>query len=266
MKRKTGVIDSIQMSKEGTRELVNKNVTLIKKIIKSKMSLYPLNFKVVFKKFVDEIKVNNCEMIRDIPTQYTFETYLESLIKKFLIKEAYFALEEECIQRRIWKDLKTPDKNDFNRIEIIDFVTARIEKNDLEKLNNFREKARFKTFLTSIVSFQIADYWRDHYKVKKRIEKYGRELSERYNIDRDDPLTGLIRSEDEEIKEKITDVLAAKRQEANGGDWVAFEMFYYEDMSLIAIARTFKTSVYKVKKRIMILRDSIIAEVLRKIK
>jgi RNA polymerase sigma factor (sigma-70 family) len=265
----TGNIEAIapmHMSKEEAGELVDKNIKRIKKIIKSKLGIYPLDFKAVFRKFLDEIKVNGFEMIRAIPVQYTFEAYLESLIKKALIKESYFKLAEECIGERIRKELNTQGKYGFTCLEIIDFVTTRIEKNNLEPLNKFREEAGFKTFLISIVSIQIANYWRDHYRVKNKIEKYGLELSEQYNIDRNDPLIRLIRFEAEEIKGKITDVLAAKRQEVDSDEWVAFEMFYYEGMSWSAIARTFDTTEYKVKKKVYNLRDGIIAEILRKVK
>lgn len=266
MKKRTDAIDSIQMSKQEAGELVNKNLKRIRKIIKSKMSLYSLNFKTVFEKFIKEIKEKDYEMIRRMPSQDKFETYLESMIKKFLIKEAYFALVEECIHKRISNKLKTSNTSDFNYMEIVDFVTTRIEKNDLEKLYRFREKAMFKTFIHAIVSHQLGDFWRSRYKIKEKIDAFGHELSEQYNIDRDDPLLRLIRSETEEIKEKITEVLTVKQQEADQNEWVAFEMFYYEGMSLISIARTFKTSEYKAKKMIANLRNNIISEVLKEIK
>lgn len=262
---KNKAVDLIQYSKEQAEGLVNKNIKFIKKFIKSKMKVYPLNFKMAFKNFVEEIKANDYEMIRGMPAECAFETYLESLIKKFLIKESYFSLEEECIQKRIQKALKNPDKNDLKYLEMRDFITMEIEKNDLEKLNKFREEARFQNYLNAIVGIQMANYWRLHFKIKGKIEKYGPELTELYNIDKDDPLTRLIGSEAEEIKEKIAEALNRKRLETDAKEWVAFDMFYYEDASLSAIAGTLKTSSYKVKKMIRRRRDSILSEVQREI-
>ncbi|MCP5103749.1 MAG: sigma-70 family RNA polymerase sigma factor [bacterium] len=266
MKSKNKMIGSIQISKEEAGTLVKKNTGLIKKIIRKKTGIYSLDFKTTFNRFIGEIKGNDYQKIREMSPPDSFETHLQSLIKKFLVKEAYFSLEEECIQTRILNTLKNPDKNNFNCMEMKDFVTAEIEKNNLEKLYKFREEANVKTFLISIVSFQIVNFWRDREKKTAKIKKHGPELSEFYNIDKNDPLSTLIRSEDDALKKKIAAAAARIRAAADANERVAFDMFYRHGAHFSEIARTLNTSVYKVKKMIRKLSSGIITEVKRKIK
>jgi len=139
------------MKEEQAAELVDKNLKRIKKTIKNKAAVYSLDFKITFERFVEELKANDYEMVRKIPGTGEFENHLTDMIKNFLVRQAYFAKEEEDFIRKIVT--KVSKKNEiplsFND-EIVTFLNEKFEEGSLIKLKEFKEKSKFTTFLYKV--------------------------------------------------------------------------------------------------------------------
>ena len=136
------------MKEKQAAELVNKNLKRIKKAIKNKAAVYTLDFKITFKRFVEELKANNYEIVRNIPETVEVETYLTDLIKSFLIRQAYFTKEEEDYIQKVVTNVSKEYKFPLSfGPGIVNDVKEKIEEGKLNKLTKFRESSKFTTFL-----------------------------------------------------------------------------------------------------------------------
>jgi len=60
----------VQMRVEQAAELLEKNIKLIKIILKSKVETYSLRFKPAFREFIEKLKANDLKIVRKILSPY----------------------------------------------------------------------------------------------------------------------------------------------------------------------------------------------------
>jgi RNA polymerase sigma-70 factor (ECF subfamily) len=239
-----------QMSREEAAEWLGKNLKMIKRNIKTKQGIYPLDPKATFKTFIAEISEEDFKAIRQHPRQGSLETYLKEQIKNFMINRAYFHLEQEdFFQKTVTKLLKDMGSSLFLHSEITAFVTEELEKNLLKRIKKFEERSKFTTFLFTIIRRLIIDYYRRH-KEKAPIIRYepsktiDRLLKSKYT-----PEKYIIKPDEKEVKKKIAELVDKKVEELDAKEKVAFKIFYHADVpNYCEIARILGTSRFKAKK------------------
>ena len=173
-----GVSDKVYCwSKEKAEKIFKKNLRHIKHTIERKINIYkPLKVETTYPELLEWIQDEEFKVIREIPTGFKVKTFLDDLIKNFLIERAYYALAEKYIRNRMMKKLDVSDPNDIRILEIADFIMKEIEKDGLARLKNFEERAEFKYFLGMVVTRLWYDFLREHYQTKKNLTKFLKEL------------------------------------------------------------------------------------------
>lgn len=219
----------MRLSKEQGEKVLKHHLKYIKRSIKKKISLYaPLEFEPTCNTFIQWVK---------IPVDGEVETHLNHLIKGFLIENTYYAL-EEYIQRVLMKKLGISDPNDIRVLEIGDYVKEKLEKDGLKKLKGFKEKSKFKTFLTTAVIHLLYDFWRQKRSKEENVTKYAPEFNALFDSPVDDPLSRLIQLEDEQFKNKAAELLPQILDKLDDKEKLAIKLKYEKNMKLSAIART----------------------------
>jgi RNA polymerase sigma factor (sigma-70 family) len=257
------------MNEEQGAEQVNKNLKRIKKTIKNKVAIYDLDFKTTFKRFVEELKANDYEMVRNIPDIGELENHLMDLIKNFLIRQAYFKKEEEDFIGKIVT--KVSKKNEiplsFNDV-IVTFLNEKFEEGSLIKLKEFKEKSKFTTFLYKVIRNQTIDYVRKYKRINIPEEItvppgiidtiYGSNVG---------PEEYMIREEEETIIKKIAELLPQKVEKLDIKEKIAFKIYYYENITnLSRIARDLGITRHKADAMIKRAWNEILSEIKKEIK
>jgi RNA polymerase sigma factor (sigma-70 family) len=257
------------MNEKLAAELVNKNLKWIKKIIKNKVAIYDLDFKITFKRFVEELKANDYEMVRKIPGTGEFENHLTDMIKNFLVRQAYFAKEEEDFIRKIVT--KVSKKNEiplsFND-EIVTFLNEKFEEGSLIKLKEFKEKSKFTTFLYKVIRNQAIDYVRKYKNINIPEEiTVPPEIIDTIYGSNVGPEEYMIREEEETIMNKIAELLPQKVEKLGFKEKIAFKIYYYEDITnLSRIARDLGITRHKADAMIKRAWNEILSEIKKEIK
>lgn len=237
------------MDKEQAEEILKKYLKHIKNAIKNRINIYdPLDFKTAFEAFLQWAKKEEYKVIREFPGEPDFETYLNDLIRQFLVEKAYFSLlfeDQDLVEnyvRKILTNYSIPLNLDW---EIAVFVRERLEtqKKVAAVKRGFKEGSKFKTYFYTICINLVRDYQKKNYpqdgdKVIKKVEP-----NEGNNIDKfpSDSPTPLTAAEISEIKERV-DKLPDKEK-------LAIKLYYYDGITNFnMIGRSLKTSRYKAKK------------------
>ncbi len=212
------------------------DLKVIKKTIKKKIAVYdPLDFRQTYKKFVRYLQ-------DEVSTQ---DISMDERLKHFLIKTAYFALEKRCILYRLMKELNISNPNDIRLLEIAEFIMEKIERDDLARLKKFKEESKFKTFLNTVVTRLLNDFWREKYRNQKHFTKYEPEFLELSDRPQEDPLRNLIKLDNDEMKEKAAEFLPHILDTLDYKEKLAVQLKYEHDMKLSEIARTLNRTRYK---------------------
>jgi len=231
-----------RISKKQAREIFRDNSKLIKKTIKKKIAIYdPLEFKTVYNEFVLWIQDEEYAVLRKIPAKSRIETYLDDLVREFLIEKTYFIFlfEDRSLVTQfviaVCSKYGIPAEF-YSDIEI--FVRNKLEnKTKLEKIKkSFKEKSKLKTYFYTSVHFAVVDYERK-YNVKKT------EPGDCNDLDKLESATPgpHVKLEVKEIKERV--------RQLDYKEKIAFKMYYYENITnLSAISKTLKTTHYKAGK------------------
>lgn len=248
----------MRVSKEQGEKALKHHLKYIKRAIKKKISLYePLEFEPTYTKFIQWVK---------IPVDGEVETYLNHLIKNFLIENAYFALEEKYIQRVLMNKLGSSDPNEIRLLEIGDFIREKLEKEGLKRLKGFKERAKFKTFLTTAVIRLLYDFWRQKRSKEEHVTKYEPEFDALFDSPVDDPLSRLIQLEDERFKNKAAAFLPRVLDKLDFKERLAIQLKYENGMNVSAIARTLERTRFKTEQFIIQIEDKVSKEILSRIK
>jgi RNA polymerase sigma factor (sigma-70 family) len=140
------------------------------------------------------------------------------------------------------------DPNDIRVLEIVDFIIERIERNELARLKKFAERAKFKTFLSTVISSLLMDFWREKYKIGKQVKKYGPEFEEVFDEPQNDPLETLIHLEHEESRNRAAEFLPGILARLDVEEKLAIKMKYEKNMNISAIARTLGRTRFKTEQ------------------
>ena len=232
---------TVCLSSEQAEKIVRNSLKHIKRRIKKKIAIYePLDLKTACSQLVKWLCDEEYKVVREKPADCTFETYLDELIKDFLIEKAYFCFlfqEQDLVLKFVADISKKNSIPPHLNQEISIFVREKLE--DKKKLaavkKNFKEGSKLKTYFYTMTRNAVIDYER----------KYNVKVEQRDSIDMDKikstgptPHTQL---EEKEIKERV------ERLESR--DKVVFKMYYYESITNFnAIARTLNTTRHKAKK------------------
>ena len=259
--------DTARLEKQQAAKFVKLRLDYIKKTIKDKITLYePLQSKPVYKKFILSLQENDFNIILEIPSHCDPETYLDDLIKYFLIENAYYALEGKYIQRILMNKLGVSDPNDIYLLEIGEFIRERLEKDEFKRLKKFQERARFKTFLATAVVRLLFDFWRHKKTVEETAVKYAPQLDALFAPTVDDPCSRLLQMEDEQEKDKAARFLPQVLATLDVREKLAVKLKYEKNMNISAIGRTLDLTRYKAEQFIMNVENKIAKEIAMKIK
>jgi RNA polymerase sigma factor (sigma-70 family) len=179
-----------------------------------------------------------------LPENCRDEEHLDELVKNFLIENAYYAL-EEYIQRIIMNKFGILNPNEIRVLEAVDFVRERLEKEELKKLKKFKEKSKFKTFITTVVNRLFIDCWREQNEIEENVTKHGSEFDALFDPPVEDPLIRLIKLEDEAFKNKAVELLPRILDKLDYNEKVAIKLKYEKGMKTSEIARTLDQTRYK---------------------
>ncbi len=243
---------SYHMSKEHTAELFNRNIKGIKKMIKRKADTYSLDDETVSDLFIETVKANDHEMIRNIPAECPFETYIEPFIRNFMIEQAYFLQEEQkFIEKVVGKIVKKEKISPEVYWEILAFVREESEKNNFERLKRFEERknSKFTSFFYPVVCNLAFTFLRKHNCMKKASEKYVDDIFEAFSGCPATPEEIALMREEEEITKKIRRLVPELMEQLEDEECVVFRMIYLEKIeNFSAIGRSLNISRYKVEK------------------
>jgi RNA polymerase sigma factor (sigma-70 family) len=241
-----GINEPVYLDIEQAEKFIDLHIEYIKKAIKQKISIYdPLDLKTISEKFINLLQEEEFLAIQEIPTGGNVENILDDLIKNFLIENAYYVLADNYIQRIIMNKLGASDPNEIRVLEIGDLIREKLEKDSLKKLKSFQEKSKFKTFLVTAVTHLLIDVWRQKNSIEENVTKYGPEFDTLFDPPMDDPLKKLIKSEDEDFKNKAAAFLPRILAKLDFKEKLVLKLKYGQEMKLSAIARTLGFTRFK---------------------
>jgi len=253
----------VQMRVEQAAELLEKNIKLIKTILKSKIETYSLSFGPTLRKFIEKLKANDYDIVRKIPGNGEAESYLSGLLKDFLIEEAYFDQDAQDYFQKIvssWLNKKNIDPG--LSLDIDSFVKEKMEEKGFQRIKKFEEGSKFSTFLYMVVKNLAIEYLLQQGKVKIVSKKFENEIVENLCGKILGPEESNIRMEEEEIKEKIAAILPQKVEELDDKEKFAFQLYYYKNITNInRIARDMDTTRHKAEQMIKGAWNKILFEV-----
>jgi RNA polymerase sigma factor (sigma-70 family) len=256
-----------QLDKEQAEEILRKYLRHIKKVIKSKIGLYePLDFKTALKAFLQWVQEKEYRVIREFPGGADFKTYLNSLIRKFLVEKTYyhFLFEDQSLVENYVRDILIHYSIPLNLVfEIATFVREKLEtrKKVASVKRNFDEKSKLKTYFYTMIVRLVADY-QEKYNVKDE-DKFIKivELNDTNDLDKltSNSTTPLTEAEINEIKERV-EKLPDKEK-------LALKLYYYDDIKKFSIlGRILRTTRYKAEKMVKNARDKVLKGDLKNIK
>lgn len=243
----------------------------IKVLFREKVTLYydSLKFDPVYKTFINRIRSHEPDefkVIEDIPVPCRAEYCLNDLTKYFLVEHAYLALGEEYIKNRLRNRLGIFNPQEIRLLKILDFIITRIEENRMARLKKFREKSKFKTFLTTTAARLLTDYWRREYGEEAKKVKYKTDYETYAGTIQVDPLDLLLETEDESFKKSAFEVLPAILEQLDYKETLVYKMKYHHGNNVGQIAQTLGCSRYKGDQFIKRLENRIKIALLLKLK
>lgn len=240
----------------------------IKKTLKRKIAVYkPLGFEATFNGFLRRLGAQDLNALREMPPEgERREAYLDGLIKDFLIENAYYALEEKYIRRRLMNRLGISDPTDVRFLEMVDFIVEGIERGGLKRLKTFQERCQFKTYLCTVISSLLNDYWREKYKIEKKVTRYEQDFEEMFNLPVDDTAAVLIYLEDEKLKRNAAASLPQVLDKLDFRERLVIKLKYQKNMKTSEIAGTLDLSRYKAEQLIQEAEMRIKKEILSQLK
>lgn len=248
------------MGKEQAEEFLKKYLRHIKKAIKSKISLYePLEFKIALKAFLQWIQEEEYKLIREFPGRdSSFETYINDLIRQFLVEKTYYSLlfEDRDLVENYVRDILTNYSIPIELSEeIAIFVREMLEtgKKVNEIKRNFKEQSKLKTYFYASIANLVKNYQKkynvkEEYNVIKKIEPNKTNDIDKLPANTNSPLTA---SEVTEIKARVENLPDKEK--------LAFKLYYYDGITNFnALGRTLRTTRYKAEKMVKIAKYKVL--------
>jgi RNA polymerase sigma factor (sigma-70 family) len=221
------------------------NLKLARETMESRCRYYSLDFNTVFSQFAEDIQANQYEMIQKIPGENNYKAHLENTIKDFMIKQAYFSLEkEEFIPKIVHKISNQYAISPGLYPDILDYVRNELEKKELKRIKRFKEEGKFTTFLYTVTRNLVLNFLDNYNEMNKAVTMSANDLIRIFHELDIDPLKVNIQSEKEEMMQKIVEIV----ETLDAKEKVVFKMFYYENLDVSKIARTFAITWHKTNK------------------
>ncbi|MCP4213939.1 MAG: sigma-70 family RNA polymerase sigma factor, partial [bacterium] len=195
-----------------------------------------------YKKIIKKIQGDDAKLLSDIPTDKTIESYLDTLIKDFLVEESYiFLLEQGWIYKKIGHGLGLDVVGEVDkRFEVFQ---DELEMNDFGRLKEFSEMSTFTTYLTAILSRLFLDYWRGW-----SFSKSTPDL-ENFFIANAPPYAEIYKNiEEEDVKRKVADSLPGWLEKLSANERLAVQLNFEHNFSLSEIAMSLDTTRYSAEK------------------
>ncbi len=238
-----------RVEREQAVDVVERHMAFIKKDMKARIHMYdPLTFKPAFHGFLRWLGEDGYLKIREMPGHMPVEEYLSRLGKEFLIRTAYYALEERYIRRRVAAKLGALEDNNIKLMEIVDFIIEGVEKNNFKRLNYFREEAKFKTFFSTVVSSLLNDFWRRHYKIAKEVTTYEVDFNDAFEHPHKNPEEKMLHIEHQRDREAAAKLLPGILERLTAEEVFVIKMRFEKGMKISPIARALGRSDYKTKQ------------------
>jgi RNA polymerase sigma factor (sigma-70 family) len=242
---------AMSMSKEQAEGIFKDSLKYIKKAIAKKISIYePLTLETTYGEFIAFLREDDFKALREKPNSSKVKPYLDEQIKEFLIRQAYLSLEEKYIRQRMMARLGIYNPENIKLMQIVDYIIDRLEENRLARLKKFAEKCKFKTFLSTVVSNLLYDFWRGKYADEKQETKYKDDFKNLFDPPVEDPLDVLIQIEEEELKQKAMALLPEVLDRLDTDEKLAIKLKYSKGMKILPISETLGSTHYKTKNLI----------------
>ncbi len=259
---------SAVLSVEQARKIFKKQNKSIRRIIEQKIVVYkPLEIKEAYDGFIEWIQRDDFGPLRTLPetaSEDEIEAHIETSIRHYLIEQAYYKLEERFVKSRLKKKLWDFEPNTIKFMEMVDFVTEHIERNNFARIKSFGERCSFTTFLATAVSSILNDFWRSVRSAQENVKRY---VGTTFTTEEDEEENneGPIKQEisfgdllqkglQEPYEAAARDEQAEFLPEALGKldkeQLLALKLKYEKGMNLSLIARTLGQSRYKVEQLI----------------
>lgn len=239
----------------------------MKNIIERKIHIYkPLKFEAAYPEFLGWLQQEEFKVIREIPPGVKVKTFLDDLVKNFLIERAYYALSEKYIRNRMMRKLEVSDPNDIRVLEITDFIMKEIEKDGLARLKKFEERADFKCFLGMVITRLWYDFLREQYKAKKNLTKFDGEFESLFDRPVDSTYDLMIKLEDEELKKEAVKILPQILEKLTPEEKLVIKWKYEDNLTISAISRALGKTRYKTEKLIEKTEEKIRRKIFMRIK
>lgn len=244
-------------------EILKSRLRHIKKTIKMKIAIYePLEFSQTYTGFLSWVQADDSRIIRDMPIDVDAESYFDGIIKNYLIENAYYALEERYIRRRVMMKMGISDPNNIRVMEMVDFIIERIERDKFKKLKQFQEKSKFKTYLTIVVTRLWADYWRDEGKKGDNITKFPNEFDTLFDAVTGEPHETLVKSHVNNRERIASKLLPQVLSRLSDEEKLVIKLKYKLGTKISGIARTIGKTRYKTEMFIREIEDNISKQIL----
>lgn len=234
-----------------TDKAVKRRLKFIKKTIKIRIAKYdPLDYRTAYRRILEKLQPNDFVTLREIPSDVQPEPYLDELVKNHLIETAYYELEERYIRHRLMAKLGLSEVNDIRLMEIVDFITAEIERDNFKRLKYYKEEAKFKTFFSTVVSSLLMDFWRNKYRDANHATKYESDFEDYVNPPIANPLERLLDIENQELMQTAKEILPKVLAGLDQQERLVIKLKYNKGMNTSAIARSIGFTRYKTEQLI----------------
>ncbi len=256
----------MKLTKEQALKIFDENLKHVKKRFKEKIAIYdPLDLKAAYKGFIQWVHDEDFKALREMPENCNVPVFLDGLIKSYLVENAYYALEDKFIRRRMMNKLGILNPNEIKLLKIVDFINGKLELNHMEKLKKFAEKCQFKTFLSTVVTNLLYDFWRELYKKEENETKYEPEFEALFDLPVEDPVDALIESDEEEVKSKASKVLRELLKRLDFKEKLVLRLKYEQGMKVSGITRTLGTTRHKAEQFIKQIEQKLSYEIHKKL-
>ncbi|MCP4156308.1 MAG: RNA polymerase sigma factor [bacterium] len=238
-------MNAAPLTREQAERIVERRLKYIKKTIKKRIAIYePLDCETTCTGFLEKLRRDDFKMLRENPLNNE-KKGLEEWITHYLVEQAYYAL-EEYVRRLVMKKMGIRDLNEIRVCSTLEYITERIEKEGLKKIKQFKEKSKFKTFLYTVAYRLFLDYMEKRGREEKQVTGSGQDIITTLNPPTDSPLDSLIKSKDKESLKILLKVM----ENLTDDEKQAIKMKYWRGMKILAIARAFGWTRYKMVKYI----------------
>ncbi len=147
--------------------------------------------------------------------------------------------------------MKKTDISNSHSIEFIEtyeYIIERLERDQMKKLKGFKEKSTFKTFVTTVITRLLYDFWRLKQRKGNHADKYESDFSDLYEAHQPDPFEIFITMDDEAGQQRVAELLPTVLARLNRDERLAMDLKYEQDLDVSKIARVLGLTRFKAQR------------------